>query len=738
MATRLNVTAIRDCPPSEVRAVMSEVLTPVCRTDDSDCRPIGDLLQLTEHGGWVSFTTSVWGVSAADLNRGLCKLARPAVQFTTSDGSRWYLTVHGGPAGQVHFNHEFGTFGDDPDPAQDAEMQAELEQPEEPPEIDPSLAFLEDDPPPGPARTRSIFDLIVDRLSDVGPPVPDEFREAVAALPYSQAAARFRRWHADYVVSALAAAGIPFDETEARRAMLWENVTENERGSDLGNLPRLLVALGLGGDWDEYIRQANAPLPTEEELETTEADADDVPDETRADLIAPVLQLTAAAPLTTIAGGPVAWPVDRLSLVSFFPEALNVEADVGTVLSVTLPAGAMPDNVDVPNEYSEGQVELLADGFRVGLQGTGGLDKRSLKSYLGKPLSKLLLRPPDGTVLEVAFAAEGHPALLQRYRGTVDGDNWHIGETHPPLTAATLTEALKLARRREKESHPVRDEAEADALADAVARDPNLSGGKFKRDGLSASYEFDFSGALLMAIFRHRHAAAWDLTSYEREAAEKLAEQIRQARELRRNSAEAARKRAAPHDAEVLYRGKYGPYWKSDFLLLTALEQETRERWDRSMETLGLSHVGDLVAKKQRDIVLRVHGAADGSCYGVLMGKRTIYIGYEFVTRFADGSTLTTTTNSSVDSHPEAGIYYKHGSGLTAEALYEKHHWGIERFRTHKGTTPVALPLTLLGVAQELDAAFARQSTIAPQELVSVDSSPMSMGSDDEEEDADE
>ena len=45
--------------------------------------PAGGLALL---GGWTWFTTSVWGVSAGDLNRGLCHLARPALQFTTSDG----------------------------------------------------------------------------------------------------------------------------------------------------------------------------------------------------------------------------------------------------------------------------------------------------------------------------------------------------------------------------------------------------------------------------------------------------------------------------------------------------------------------------------------------------------------------------------------------------------------------------------------------------------------------------
>src|SRR5262249_61457979 len=119
MAIRINVTAVRGCPANEVRAVMSEVIRPAC--PGPECTPVGDALQLHEHNGWTWFTTSVWGVSASDLNRGLCRLARPALQFSTSDGDRWYLTVHGRPLGQVHFLHEVADHGHDPDPAEDAD-----------------------------------------------------------------------------------------------------------------------------------------------------------------------------------------------------------------------------------------------------------------------------------------------------------------------------------------------------------------------------------------------------------------------------------------------------------------------------------------------------------------------------------------------------------------------------------------------------------------------------------------
>jgi hypothetical protein len=51
--------------------------------------------------------------------------------------------------------------------------------------------------------------------------------------------------------------------------------------------------------------------------------------------------------------------------------------------------------------------------------------------------------------------------------------------------------------------------------------------------------------------------------------------------------------------------------------------------------------------------------------------------------------------------------------GLEVSALHARHLWGIDRFLTRKGTEPAALDPTLLGVARELDALFARRAAIA-------------------------
>jgi hypothetical protein len=704
MAVRVNVTAVRDCPPDEVRAVMSEVIRPGCANTE-ECRPVGELPSLREQNGWTWFTTSVWGVSASDLNRGLCRLARPALQFTTSDGDRWYVTIHGGPTGQVHFLHEFWTHRRDPDPAKDAARQAELES-QEAPTIDPELAFLEDDPPPGSDRPRVPFDLCADELAETGVPVPEEFRASVAALPYSQAVARYRRWHAEQVSIAVRAAGIPHDADAVRSVLLWENVTDREIDSDIGNLPRLLSVLGLGGEWDEYVQQVEAPLP---EGGGNECAAEAAP--APADLARQVLDRVEALPLVPIEGQPVPLAPSQLVRVGFASEACSTWPSPTMAVRVSLPEDVDRHRLLMSAQSSERvQVMPTTDGFCVGLLNRMWFNKRDLQAGLGSAVARLLLKPPEGTVLETGFAVADEPATYQRYRGTVRDGVWWIDQTYPRLSHEALAGAIEASAYESNATIRCRNEAEAIALETAARHDADLYK-TVQRKGQVVSVEFD-TGNLARLLFRLRHHDAWDFRPIEAYKAQKYQERIDWEKQIRGAAVKAARNRAAPHDDEILLRGEQSIYWRSDFTQLTQLEQETREKIDQAMSGLGFQHSGDLVAKKQRDIVLRAYASGDGLSYGILMGKRTMYLGYEFFSRFANGSTLTTTTNYAVDSDPQAGIYYKTCPGLEVPALFEKHRWGLDRFRAHKGTEPVPLDGTLLGVARELDAAFARRATV--------------------------
>jgi hypothetical protein len=709
MAVRINVTAVHACSPAELRAVMSEVLRPAC--PGPECQPIGDQLELHEHSGWTWFTTSVWGVSAGDLNRGLCQVARPALQFTTSDGERWYLTIHGGTEGQVNFLHEFCYHSHAGDPDQDAAIQAQLDQPVETPSVDPRLAFLEDDPPPGATRPKAPFDLIAEGLNQLGGSIAEEFRESVAQLPYSAALNRYRAWHAEQVCRAFSRAGVPHDPAAVRSVLLWENVTDNEKGHDLGNLPRLLSVLGLGGEWDDWVRQAEAPPPPPSPPESPPAEPVQEIPVTPPDPFGPVINLVETLSLSPVAGELFTVSLADLPLLRFFPEALSIHDTAGVVLTVTLPGGFDHTQLPEPTGDRSGTVEVTSTGFRVGLNNHLWFSHKDLTNQLGVNLAHFLYHLPDGSTLDLAFALEGKPALMQRYRGPVNEGQWQIGETFPPLSREALAGGWELARYAagEPERHQLRDEAEAEAVVELARRDPNLWDSKVRREGRTVWCKSDIIGHLVKVIFRHRFRASWDVAAHDREAAVLYQQHIDLQQKMRRAGVMAARKRAAPHDEEILLHGKCGLYWRSEFTRLEELEQETRQKFDAALTGLGFSHVGELVAKRQRDIVLRVFVSPDDTSYGLLLAKRTMYLGWQFFSRFADGSILFTALSSAENSRPEMKVYYKTYPGLEPAALYEKHRGGIERFRTRKGAGPVALDAALGRVAGELDRALARQ-----------------------------
>src|SRR5262249_49619301 len=160
-----------------------------------------------------------------------------------------------------------------------------------------------DDPviPETPARPWSPFDRLAESWASVGGTIPESFRTTVEGLPYSQAVKKFRRWHAEEILAALTAAGIPHDSKVVRQALRWETVTENERDNDLGNLPRLCSALGLGGEWDQYVHQAENPPPPEEQACAVEP----LP---QPEFLKTVLACVSGLNLTQVQGGSIPLP----------------------------------------------------------------------------------------------------------------------------------------------------------------------------------------------------------------------------------------------------------------------------------------------------------------------------------------------------------------------------------------------------------------------------------------------
>ncbi len=263
MAFRIHVTTIRDSTTEAVRNTFVELLGENFAN-----------VRLTEHAGWVSFRTSVWGVSSSDLISGLRQLNKPALQFTTEDGSRWYVTIIRPDAAPESLLHEFGYHGGTE--LDEAYFAADDEEDED--DIDPETAFLEDEPTT-PMQPRSSFDRFAEYFVDMGVPLPADLLEQAKSLSFPVAIATFQRWHQDRLIEFLKFANVTFDEPTVRQALAWEGLTEAERDSDLGNLPRLLAAIGLGGEFEAYVTEAELGEEERESDDDLALDDDDEDDD---------------------------------------------------------------------------------------------------------------------------------------------------------------------------------------------------------------------------------------------------------------------------------------------------------------------------------------------------------------------------------------------------------------------------------------------------------------------------
>ena len=691
MATRIHVTAVHSGVLTEVRAVFTDILGTAF-----------EAVPVHEQNGWVWFTTSVWGVKGSDLNAGLCRLALPALQFTTSDDARWHLTVHGGALGREDHLHEFTYFSEPPNPEHDEELAEDARNYAVEP-IDPALAFLEDEPET-PPRPRMPFDEVAEDFDDCGAPLPESLVEKLRALSFSEAVVGLHAWHVEAVVKALTGAGIDFDVEAVTRVLQWDSVTRREHYGGLGNLPRLLSVLGLGGQWDEYVRAAeDAP----DESEIGEEDETEPPPPPP-DYAREVLEKVGSLALVDLDGEAVPLKTQDLRKIGFASEACSTWPSPMMAISVSLPEGGTRTPLPKPEvPHSEVYGILRDSGFRVGLLNRTWCTKEDLEAGLGAALADFLLAPPDGAELEADFAVEGEPATYQRFRGAVSKGTWRVSQSWPRLSSEALAGLITVAAFEDRARVTCRDEAEAMAIEQAARKDNQLHNMGVRRESTTVSVDFDH-GNLAKLLLRHRYPHAWDFQPAQRHEAEEFEEQRRKARAMRKAGVEAARRRAIPHERESLFRGRHSWYFRSDIEQLTELEPEPLQRFDIAMDAMGFVLVGDLVAKKQRDILLHVFVSGDRMSYGVLMAKRTMYLNVEFVSRLSNGAGLTTTTNVAVQSVPEAGVYYRSLPGLTPEALCDKHLEGLERFRKHKDAVPVELGSHAVDVACEIEMAFER------------------------------
>lgn len=551
-----------------------------------------------------------------------------------------------------------------------------------------------------PAREKAPFDPVERYHREMGLTLPEEFLDEVRSLSYVEAMKRFRRAQQDRILAWLREMGVACDAAAVRRVLAWEGVTERESDSDIGNLPRLLSVLGLGGQWDEFVAQAENPPPEP----VVEPEPPPPPPQVVAEL---EKRLAGLLPVQAMEGSAVL-PLKRLHRIGFLADACRVENTVGALLTVSLPEGWTERVPEREPPQGDVRTELLPtrDGFRLGFENYRWLDRESLRNQFGKKFAAFLRRLPEGTTLECALAAADEPATRQVYRGVMRGEDWHIEATYPSVPGNVLQEALDLARRSEKTKHRLRDTEEVQAVLEAARKDPFLAGMGVKSKGLLVGCEYDI-GHLAALILRLRFRQWWDFGPVERHAEEYHRQKIEQGKKFRKAAVQAARSQMAPRLGEPIFRGRASTYWQSDLSHCGELG-DLLEAFEKAMGDLGFTLLGDLTSKKFRDYVLRCYLAPDRLAYADLTASRYGVLCWEYCSQFEDGSRHTTTTTPLASSRPAVGLYYKDYPGMPPEELYRKHQWCLDRFRTARGTAPVPLEPNLAGPAAMLDETIVR------------------------------
>ncbi len=675
MAVRLHVAAARSSSAEDFRAAFEAKFGE--RFENAE---------IVSEGGWQYFVGSVWSVGGSELDEALQALDGPTLRVTTEDACRWYLLLDAKDEERYVLCHEFSMYDDEEDEDEAADA-AHFER----------VAFLQDpesdnvQPPPDPVEE------LIGEYAEMSSPLPTELVERVRGMPIQEAGRVIRDGLAEATADALARFKIPHDREAIVGCLTGRTVTEGEMDADIGNLPRFMVALGFEGQLQETFDNQTSPQ-YEEELEEEECRRDR-DEERRQETEAALKRFADIAP-EPMEGGPVSLPLERMvdvqSLGWFCDEFVDM------IAQATLPEGT---------SFSPGEAEWGWSGMVNGLP--------TMRCDYGRPIVvdedvsgvwTAFEGLPDGSTLRVVTVGDPEDAdanaqaAMQVYDGKVKGGEWHVTATHPAVSAKALNAALELVDELRKAEGHVVTEAEASAIVEASTQLAMLADTPVKHADGRIWVDDEWGQPLLaLLVFRHRHSDSWDTDTWAEEdrlAAEQWAQVMADLPQVPKLEAN-----------EVLLKAKQATYYHVDASGLPEGGIQALERRDQQMAELGLEPFGDLVASVAEGVVVRGYAGESGESYGVAMQAVDGQSFAEFYTRFADGSSLTTTNNYGAEMREEVGVFLRIYDEWEPERLIEKHRDGIARISGHRKTEPVTQEPTILAMAEALEEFLERRAS---------------------------
>ena len=218
-----------------------------------------------------------------------------------------------------------------------------------------------------------------------------------------------------------------------------------------------------------------------------------------------------AGDLATIAGGPVAVPIAKLSRVA--QVAWMCHPYTHPALRITFPGKPVRlrldeiEDADITVSGREAQVTFL---------------NHSQPADAAVPLAevaKLLEALPDGSIVELQASRLKAKGTLgaHRYRGAVQGGMWQVEASSPRVDAAVLSEALSLAEALESGRRlTARDEHEAVRIEGRVKRvlADYFGGNALQRTGAELALKRRdpaLFGHVVARVFWMRYPAVWPL-----------------------------------------------------------------------------------------------------------------------------------------------------------------------------------------------------------------------------------
>lgn len=163
---------------------------------------------------------------------------------------------------------------------------------------------------------------------------------------------------------------------------------------------------------------------------------------------------------------------------------------------------------------------------------------------------------------------------------------------------------------------------------------------------------------------------------------------------------------------EPVYEAPSGrTYLEVDSSLLGQGVRASTEPLLAAFEETGAVRVGDLVSDDSPTILIR--GVADDRLYAVLVVPPYVDVVVEVYSRFDDGSSLTTTTNPLGGlGGPDRGIFRNPlPPDTTVVDLVAAHRRAVRQHGTDRGTLPLPVHATLVGLAEAFDEFLRRQTS---------------------------